>query len=85
MHVELLDNAKDMDRWLTITNLLSLGCFAHTMQLCIQPKLSSSTDGDAPKKADMLFFIKHNLALISFKHSVHEIIISMLCLINEHW
>ena len=32
---------------MSVANLPSLGCFAHTMQLCIQPKLSSSTDGAA--------------------------------------
>jgi len=46
-HIVLRDNAKNMERCMSVANLPSLGCFAHTMQLCIQPKLSSSTDGAA--------------------------------------
>jgi len=46
-HVVLHDNVKNMERCMSVANLPSLGCFAHTMQLCIQPKLSSSTDGTA--------------------------------------
>ena len=67
-HVVLWDNANNMERCMTVANLPSLGCFEYTMQLCIQPKMSSYTDGAYPKEADMLLFIKHNLTRISFKY-----------------
>ena len=61
-HVALRDNAKNTERYMTVANLPSLGCFVHTMQLCIQPKLSSSTDGAAPKKADYAALHQEQLA-----------------------
>jgi len=67
VHVVVRDNVDDMARGTEVAGIPSVGCFAHSMQLCIQPQLTS-------KKDDM----KHIVQLLAqcrslgdhFSHSV---------------
>ena len=44
VHVVVRDNAANMVRGMDVAGIPSVGCFAHSMQLCIQPQLTSKKD-----------------------------------------
>jgi len=44
VHAVVRDNAADMARGVEVAGIPSVGCFAHSMQLCIQPQLTSKKD-----------------------------------------
>jgi len=51
IHVVVRDNAANMARGMEVAGIPSVGCFAHSMQLCVQSQLTS-------KKEDMKFIVQ---------------------------